>query len=143
MRSRRYQKNTEILIRMPKESSWLAVSAKRGLKQFLPPNTQNWVLSGPPLISKEKRSLKSCYPCSFFQTLYVMHSELLLKGPSLIALCERVTPLKAKQTRSHRLERSATACTFECRKWYRSLAKAHHREMHARYGRETLYRQIS
>ena len=39
--------------------------------------------------------------------------------------------LKAKQTRNHRLEPSATACTFECWKWYRSLAKAHHREMHA------------
>ena len=35
---------------------------------------------------KREISLKSCHPCSFFQTLYVMHSELLLKGPSLIAL---------------------------------------------------------
>ena len=80
----------------PRTSSWLAVSAERGLRQFLPPKTQNSVLSGPPLTFKREISLRSSYPCSFFQTLYVMHSELLLKGPSLIALRERVTPFKGQ-----------------------------------------------
>ena len=46
------------------------------------PRTSSWTTT----YFKRKISLKSCYPCSFLKSLYVIHSELLLKGPSLIAL---------------------------------------------------------